>query len=139
MSATTSFPALSHEDARVKAQLNNGLCRFHIGKRVRSEPKSRSLSTQSDRVTHWHINIGTLRIPVEGLCELRMGCRSFDILASCMLSYLIVVFVVSPSLSLVACHMAVPFSSPVSETNETITRISQWLMPLTCQPARQAR
>ena len=114
--------------------------------------RSRRAELCQRKVSEWHIcilisepfgyssGIHVLKTEFrEGLCELRMGCHSFDILANCMLSYLIVLFVVSPSLSLVACHMAVRFSSLVSETNETITRISQWLMPLTCQPARQAR
>ena len=112
--------------------------------------RSRRAELCQRKVSEWHIGIskpfGYLSVIHmlktefrEGLCELPMGCHSFDILANCMLSYLIVLFVVSPSLSLVACHMAVRFSSLVSETNETITRISQWLMPLTCQPARQAR
>ena len=111
--------------------------------------RSRRADLCHRKVSEWHIGISKpfryssvihdLKTEFrEGLYELRMSCHSFDILANCMLSYLIVVFV-SPSLSLVACHMAVRFSSPVSETNETITRISQWLMPLTCQPARQAR
>ena len=112
--------------------------------------RSRRADLCQCKVSEWHIciskpfgyssDIHELKTEFrDGLCKLHMGCHSFDILANCMLSYLIFVFVVSPSLSLVACHMAVRFSSPVSGTNETITRISQWLMPLTCQPARQAR
>ena len=115
-----------------------------------SSGRSRRADLCQCKVSEWHIclskpfgyssGIHELKTEFrEGLSELSMGCHSFDILANCMLSYLIVLFVVSPSLSLVACHMAVRFSSPVSETNETITRISQWLMLLTCQPARQAR
>ena len=115
-----------------------------------SSGQSRRADLCQHKVSEWHSDISkpfgypsgihVLKTEFrEGLCELRMGCHSCDIKAYCMLSYLIVVFVVSPSLSLVACHMAVRFSSPVSETSETITRISQWLMPLTCQPARQAR
>ena len=117
------------------------------GSEFGSEPKSRSLSMQSERVTHLHIEtlwilVGYPRVKnrvSRGFMWVTYGLPFFWYFANCMLSYLIFLFVVSPSLLLVACHMAVRFSSPVSETNETITRISQWLMLLTCQPARQAR
>ena len=58
---TTSFPrGFSHEDAWVNAQLRTPSATtkyvvFISDSEFGSEPKSRSLSTQSERVTHLHI------------------------------------------------------------------------------------
>ena len=60
MSVTTSFPKFSHEDAWVNAQLRSSSATtnyvvFISGSEFGTERKSRSLSTQSERVTHLHI------------------------------------------------------------------------------------